>query len=100
MVRHVSLISQLKNLFSRSRKRGKTAKEWVDEWSRSTVQRAKFRRWYAQPDERGGWRVVDEGHVVVCNGCKEQDAKRIMQEHNKLNPVKSYEDWLYDKAPS
>jgi hypothetical protein len=38
---------------------------------------------------------MDNRHAVVANGCTRDDAQQIVDEHNKLDPIKSYDDWLY-----
>jgi hypothetical protein len=54
-------------------------------------------RWHIGQDSKTGeWRVIDEENVVICRGLSDKDdAERIVRNHNELDPIKSWEDWLF-----
>jgi hypothetical protein len=54
-------------------------------------------RWHVGQDTKTGeWRVIDEANVVICRGLSDKDdAERIAHNHNELDPIKSWEDWLF-----
>jgi hypothetical protein len=52
--------------------------------------------WRAAADDRrvGEWRVVDENHIVVCDGlCDKDDAEAIAEQHNDVMHTRAREDW-------
>jgi hypothetical protein len=92
-VRLASLTSPLKRLCRRLQRRG-TA---TTTSSTSTHQHKRFMRWHVGQDTKTGeWRVIDEVNVVICRGLADKDdAERIARNHNELDPIKSWEDWLF-----
>jgi hypothetical protein len=49
-----------------------------------------------QDTKTGEWRVIDEDNVVICRGLSDKDdAERIARNHNELDPIQSWEDWLF-----
>ena len=35
---------------------------------------------------------------MICADCEKDEAFEIARSHNSLDPIKSYEDWLYAKS--
>ena len=89
MVQLASQILQLRSWFRLLRNSGPEA-------ATSSDYQTRFHHWHVRQDSRGDWRVVDDFGNVVCLCWRQRsEAEQIATRHNEMDPIKTYEDWLY-----